>query len=54
MWDIFRFGFILTNVIMDYQPRYAQPFTLREATALDIPIITEGIHAGTHKLLGCF
>ena len=27
---------------MDYRPRYAQPFTLSEALALDVPVITEG------------
>ena len=28
---------------MDYTPRYPQPFTLHEATLLDVPIITEGM-----------
>ena len=27
---------------MDYKPRYPQPFTLAEATALDISVISEG------------
>jgi len=27
---------------MDYQPRYAQPFTLRQAISLDVSVITEG------------
>ncbi|KZT74345.1 hypothetical protein DAEQUDRAFT_720508 [Daedalea quercina L-15889] len=26
---------------MDYRPRYAQPFTLREAVRLDVSVITE-------------
>ncbi|KAF8812526.1 hypothetical protein BYT27DRAFT_7182968 [Phlegmacium glaucopus] len=28
---------------MDYKPRYAQPFTLAEATALDVSVISEEI-----------
>ncbi|PPQ98525.1 hypothetical protein CVT24_004016 [Panaeolus cyanescens] len=28
---------------MDYKPRYVQPFTLTEAIALDVPVITEEI-----------
>ncbi|KAH9844263.1 uncharacterized protein C8Q71DRAFT_852765 [Rhodofomes roseus] len=28
---------------MDYRPRYPQPFTLQEAIALDVPVITEEI-----------
>jgi len=28
--------------MMEYTPRYAQPFTLREAVALDVEVITEG------------
>jgi len=27
---------------MDYQPHYAQPFTLIEAIGLDVSVITEG------------
>lgn len=27
----------------DYKPRYQQPFTLAEATALDVPVISEEI-----------
>jgi hypothetical protein len=27
---------------MDYKPRYPQPFTLAEATALDLSVISEG------------
>ena len=27
---------------MDYKPRYPQPFTLAEATALDVSVISEG------------
>ena len=29
-------------VTMDYKPRYPQPFTLAEATVLDISVISEG------------
>lgn len=27
---------------MDYKPRFVQPFTFREAVALDVPTITDG------------
>jgi hypothetical protein len=27
---------------MDYTPRYAQPFTLKQAQLLDVPVIYEG------------
>lgn len=30
------------SVTMDYKPRYPQPFTLAEATALDLSVISEG------------
>lgn len=32
---------------MDYTPRHSQPFTLKEATNLDVSVIVEGIPA-TH------
>ena len=31
-----------SNSVMDYKPRYPQPFTLAEATALDVSVISEG------------
>ena len=30
------------SVAMDYKTRYPQPFTLAEATALDLSVISEG------------
>ena len=29
--------------MMDYKPRFSQPFTLNEAICLDVAVITEGI-----------
>ena len=29
--------------MMDYKPRFSQPFTLNEAIGLDVAVITEGI-----------
>lgn len=28
---------------MDYKPRYPQPYTLAQATALDVSVISEGL-----------
>ncbi|EPT03748.1 hypothetical protein FOMPIDRAFT_1115201 [Fomitopsis schrenkii] len=28
---------------MEYRPKYAQPFTLQEAAAMDVPVLTEEI-----------
>ena len=30
---------------MDYRPKYAQPFTLQEAAAMDVSVLTEGSQA---------
>lgn len=32
---------------MDYRPKYAQPFTLQEAVAMDVSVLTEGSQATT-------
>lgn len=37
---------------MEYQPRYAQPFTLQEALGLDIEIINEGESQARKQLTG--
>lgn len=34
-----------STIVMDYRPRYPQPFTLGEAVHLDIPVISEGPRA---------
>ena len=30
------------SYVMDYKPRHPQPFTLAQATALDVSVISEG------------
>ncbi|KAJ6485156.1 hypothetical protein C8R47DRAFT_550657 [Mycena vitilis] len=38
-----QFVFIQATILMDYKPRYEQPFTLSEARLLDVETITEEI-----------